>query len=84
MTDTVRKWGRSLAIRVPKVIADQVQLKAGSKVEFDTSGGVLTILHPGQRRRRSKYKVSDLLAGYRGPYPHRDLNRDPPVGKELI
>ena len=83
MTTTVQKWGNSLGIRVPKAIAEQVQLENGSEVEFDTSKGVLTI-RPVRRRRRSKYKLSELLAGYKGPSPYRQLDRDPPVGRELL
>ncbi len=80
---TMQKWGNSLGIRVPKAIAEQVQLKTGSEVEFDTSNGVLTI-RPVSRRRRSKYKLSELMKGYKGPSPYRHLDRDPPVGKELL
>lgn len=83
MPTTVQKWGNSLGIRLPKAIAEQVQLETGSEVEFDTSNGVLTI-RPVRRRRRSKYKLSDLLKKYKGPYPHRRVFDDPPVGREMI
>lgn len=83
MPTTVQKWGNSLGIRLPKAVAEQVDLKTGSKIEFDTSGGVLTI-RPVRRRRRSKYKLSELLARWKGPYPHKGVFDDPPVGKELI
>lgn len=83
---TVQKWGNSLGIRVPKAVAEQVHLKNGSKIEFDTSNGILTVLpaRPARRRRRSKYKLSELLARWKGPYPHKGVFDDPPVGKELI
>lgn len=84
MPTTVQKWGNSLGIRVPKAIAEQVQLKNGSEVEFDTSNGVLTIRPVRPGRRRSKYKLSELLAGYKGPSPYRHLDKDRPVGKELL
>ena len=83
MSTTVQKWGNSLGIRVPKAIAEQVQLKQGTQIEFDTSKGVLT-LRPVRPRRRSKYKLSELMAGYKGPSPYRFLDRDRPVGKELL
>ncbi len=83
---TVQKWGNSLGIRVPKAVAEQVHLKNGSKIEFDTSNGILTVLpaRPARRRRRSKYTFKELWGKYKGPSPHRSLDRDPPVGKELI
>ena len=84
MPTTVQKWGNSLGIRIPKAIAEQVRLENGTEVEFDTSGGVLTVRPKRRRRRRSKYTLAQLLAGWKGPSPHRDLDRDPPVGRELI
>lgn len=82
MATTVQKWGNSLGVRIPRSVAEQVDLRSGSEVEFDTTGGVLT-LRP-RRRRRRKYKLSDLLARAKGPSPHRRLDRDPPVGRELL
>jgi len=79
MTGIVRKWGKGLAIRVPIAIAKKLDLRQGDKVDFETSAKTLLIRH----KRRSKYRLSDLLAGYKDPYPHRDLNRDPPVGREI-
>ena len=82
MSSTVKKWGNSLGIRVPKAIAEQVDLANGTEIEFDTTGGVLTI-RP-KRRRRRKYKLPELLAKYKGPSPHRRWLGDPPVGRELL
>jgi antitoxin MazE len=82
MATTVQKWGNSLGIRVPKSIAEQVNLARGTEIEFETSNGVLTI-RP-KRRRRSKYKLSDLLAKMKGPSPHREWARDRPVGREIL
>jgi antitoxin MazE len=80
MATTVRKWGNSLGIRIPRSIAEQVELRDGSPVEFDTSGGVLTV-RPKRRRRAS---LSALLAKAKGPSPHRRLDRGGPVGRELL
>ena len=54
----VQKWGNSLGVRIPKATAQQAQLAQGTEVEFDTSGGVLTI-RPARRRRVSR---ASLLA----------------------
>jgi antitoxin MazE len=84
MSTTVQKWGNSLGIRVPKAIAEQLHLEQGSKIEFDASNGVLTIRPVRPRRRRSKYTLQEVLGKYKGPYPHRMVFNDPPVGRELI
>jgi antitoxin MazE len=82
MSTTLQKWGNSLGIRVPKSIAEQLDFSAGTKVEFDTTGGVLTI-RPEKVRRR-KYKLSELLKQMKPRHRHGELFRDGPVGRELI
>ena len=82
MSTTLQKWGNSLGIRVPKAIAEQLDLKSGTEVEFDTAGGVLTI-RP-KRRRRPRYTLAELLAKAKGPNPHKELMGDAPRGREII
>ena len=77
---TVQKWGNSLGIRVPKAVAEQVQLRDGSPIEFDTSGGVLTI----RPKRRRRYTLAGLLRASKGRRAHRELDRDSPVGREIL
>ncbi len=81
MSTTVQKWGNSLGIRVPKAIAEQTNLTDGTEVEFETSGGVLTI-RPKNRRR--KYKLADLLRQMKPRHRHGELHTDKPRGRELI
>ena len=80
MATSVQKWGNSLGIRIPKSVAEQVHLRTGTEVEFDTSGGVLTI----RPKRRRKYTLSQLLSQAKGHSPHAELDADGPVGRELI
>jgi antitoxin MazE len=84
MSTTVQKWGNSLGIRVPKAIAEQLHLEQGSKIELDASNGVLTVRLVRPSRRRSKYTFKELWGNYKGPSPYLHLDRDPPVGKELL
>jgi len=81
MASTVQKWGNSLGVRIPKAIASQVNLADGVEVDFDTTGGVLT-LRP--RRKQGRQKLSELLAKAKGPNPHRRLLNDAPRGRELL
>jgi antitoxin MazE len=82
MPTTVQKWGNSLGIRVPKAIAEQANLTNGTEIEFDTSGGVLTV-RP-KRRRRRKYKLADLLAQMKPRHRHGEIDSSGPRGRELI
>lgn len=83
MPSTVRKWGNSLGIRVPKAVAEQVNLTNGMEVELDTSEGVLTI-RPKRKRRRSKYKLADLLAKFKPHHRHGEWDKSGPRGREVI
>lgn len=80
MATTIQKWGNSLGIRIPKGIAEQVNLRTGTEVEFDTSGGVLTV----RPRRRRKYTLAQLLSKAKASSPHKELDRGARVGRELL
>jgi antitoxin MazE len=83
MPTTVQKWGNSLGLRIPRPIAEQLDLQDGSEVELNMSNGVLTV-RPKRRRRRSKSSLDERLSKHKGPHPHRYLDRDPRVGRELL
>lgn len=80
MSTRIVKWGNSLGIRIPKSIAQQVNVREGTEVEFDTTGGLLTL----RPKRRRKYTLAQLLAQTRGRSPHGEIRPGSPVGKELI
>ena len=82
MATTVQKWGNSLGIRIPKSVAEQVNLRNGTEVEFQTDNGVLTV-RP-RRKPRRKYKLAALLAKMKGPNPHGEMFPGGPVGRELL
>ena len=79
MATTVKKWGNSLGVRIPKGIAEQVNLRDGTEVEFDTAGGVLTL----RPKRRRKHTLASLLARAKGANPHGEV-RDGRAGREVI
>jgi antitoxin MazE len=57
----VAKWGNSLALRVPRQLADELGLSAGAVVELDRQGTRLAIeTAPG--RKIPRYRLEDLLA----------------------
>lgn len=58
MKATVQKWGNSLALRLPKALADEARIREGSKVELvGTPEGVLV-----KARRKPRYRLDDLLS----------------------
>lgn len=57
----VAKWGNSLAVRLPKRLADELGLAPGKTVDLEKDGTRLAIeTAPG--RAVPKYKLEDLLA----------------------
>jgi antitoxin MazE len=77
---TVQMWGNTRAVRIPKAIAQQMGLEAGTAVALELSKAGL-VLKP--LRRRKTYRLAELLAGCKGKNPHREAIRGR-VGKELF
>lgn len=59
MTAVVAKWGNSLAIRIPKTIAEQVYITEGTDINFRVEGNSIVITP----RKRKKYTLDELLEG---------------------
>ena len=78
-TTMIQQWGNSRAVRIPKEMANELGLAIGQQVELASANGRL-VIRPA--RRRSRYRLSDLLKGCKGK-PHPDI-WSKPVGRELI
>jgi antitoxin MazE len=80
MTATIHKWGNSLAVLLPKALADEVQVHEGAKVELvATLEGILV-----RTKRRPRYRLSDLLAGTTTDNVHPETDWGRSVGKERL
>ena len=80
MNTTIRKWGNSLALRLPKTLADEVHITEGAQVEIvRTEQGLL--LKP---RRRRRYRLSELVAGITPQNRHPETKWGPDVGREIL
>ena len=58
MQATISKWGNSLALRLPRNIADQVHIKEGATVELAVEDGSITVTPS-----RKAFHLADLLEG---------------------
>ncbi|VEP16703.1 Transcriptional regulator/antitoxin, MazE [Hyella patelloides LEGE 07179] len=54
----VAKWGNSLAIRIPKNIADKINLKEGTAISIDATDNNIVITP-----EKTQYTLEELLAG---------------------
>lgn len=80
MTTTyVRKWGNSLAIRIPQSLLAQLNLQADGQVEIRLEEGRL-ILSPV---KKPGYTLDELLAQITPESLHAEIDTGNAIGKEV-
>ncbi|MBE7499346.1 MAG: AbrB/MazE/SpoVT family DNA-binding domain-containing protein [Verrucomicrobiales bacterium] len=80
MNARIQKWGNSLALRLPKVLADEVRLTEGTQVELlRTAEGLLL-----KARGRPRYRLADLVAGITPGNRHSETQWGPARGREIV
>jgi antitoxin MazE len=78
-----QKWGNSLALRVPKVFADEIGASDGKAAEMSVSNGQLVIEIARPQRRRRRYALNELVADIRPDNRHDAIDWGSPVGNEV-
>jgi antitoxin MazE len=78
MTSRVGKWGNSLAVRLPKAFADEMNLVENSSIVMMLKDGAL-IIAPD---REPEWKLEDLLAGVKEENIHGEWETGERAGKE--
>lgn len=79
MIRKIRKWGNSLGLRVPKVLAEEMGMTEDSTVDLklEKKGLVVRVL-PADRK-----ELEDLLAGVNAENLHGETETGDPVGGEV-
>ena len=79
----IAKWGNSLAVRLPKRLADELDLVAGRTVDLEKQGSKLTI--ESTAPKIPHYRLEDLLAQIKpGDKPPPLVDWGPDVGAEIL
>jgi antitoxin component of MazEF toxin-antitoxin module len=73
----VKKWGSSMAVLIPSQFAKMRDIQVGSVIDLES----VQVVNP--RRRRRRYKLSELLAGYKPKHRQGEWDLGAPVGKEI-
>jgi antitoxin MazE len=74
----IKKWGNSLALRIPQAFANEAGLEKDTPVEMTLEAGRLVITPiPG-----SKPRLEDLLAGITPDNIHGEVDTGDPMGNE--
>ncbi len=77
----VKKWGNSLALRIPKPIARRrIGVETGSVVRLSLLRGADLTISPA---KRSNARLDDLLAGVTEYNLHGETDTGPAMGKEV-
>lgn len=80
MLAKVQKWGNSLALRLPKTLADEAGVQLDSPVEISVRDHTITI---EPVREKQTYTLDDLLAGVKPDNLHGESDFGSPAGKEV-
>ena len=78
METQVGKWGNSLALRIPKGLADEAGLKEGGRVEVSLDQGRL-VIKPSPKT----YSLEELTAGITEDNLHQEIAWGEAEGKEV-
>mgnify|MGYP002624109351 CR=1 FL=1 len=78
MRSKVRKWGNSLAIRIPKAFADEVGFTEDGEVDLSVVDDQLVI----SRGAGATLSLKDLLARVTEDNRHGEVDAGPSVGRE--
>ncbi len=71
----VGRWGSSLAVRIPKTVADQCGISEGSLLDMEVQSGQLVV-------RRRKYDLEELVSQITPENQHPEIFDGPPRGRE--
>ena len=77
MRTNIAKWGNSLAVRLPRQVAEAANLQEGAEVELRVEDGKLTIV-----AKRPKYQLSELLADYKPKHRYGEQDWGSKKGRE--
>ena len=80
MQTRVQKWGNSLGVRIPRGLAEEVGLGAGTEVSLSAKDGEL-VVRPAVPARLS---LGDLLAGVTESNLHSAVDTGSAVGAEIF
>jgi antitoxin MazE len=81
MRAQLKKWGNSLALRVPTGLLAELNLSENSTVDLKVEDGKL-IVAPMQKKKW-KYSLEELLAGVSEENIHPETDWGSAVGEEL-
>jgi antitoxin MazE len=78
MRTIIQQWGNSLAVRIPKALAQETALGKGDEVNLRADDDRIVVERPQPKH----YRLSDLLAAVTKTNRHTETDCGLPVGRE--
>ncbi len=78
MKAKAQKWGNSLAVRIPKSVADQAGVREEDELEIEVVARVIRL-----KPRRPEVTLETLLKGITRKNLHREADFGRPEGSEV-
>ena len=79
---SIRKWGNSQGILLPKHILELIRLDVGDQVECEVKEGCL-ILRPKTKKVRPKFTLEEVLAKIPENFEQKEVDWGESVGEEV-
>ena len=79
METTVKKWGNSLALRIPRSVAAEAGVEYGARVDVRVEDGAMVVSPIREARVELKY----LLKSVKNSNLHAEVRSGPPRGREV-
>ncbi len=76
------KWGNSLAVRIPKALADTIKASAGKRAEIKVENGTLVLRPIVKPVRKPRYTLEELLSGMTRDNVPQEVDWGPRRGNE--
>jgi antitoxin MazE len=77
MKTQLAKWGNSLAVRIPKSVAESARLRQGQRLTVEGRRGVIVLKPDG------RYRLADLVSKITPRNRHSETDWGGPVGGEI-
>jgi len=78
-TTNLSKWGHSLALRIPKNLAESARIREGDPLSLSLTKDGSIVIRPARR----KYRLDELVSGITAKNRHEETDWGPPVGNEV-
>jgi len=76
------RWGNSLAVRIPKAVADALNVSNGKRAELIVENGALVLRPIHKPRRKPRYTLDELLSGMTRDDVPQEVDWGSPRGNE--